>query len=490
MRVWIIEIGESIPGIDQGAREWRCGMLSKALVAQGYEVTWWSSTFYHARKCQRFNKACVVEALPGLQIRFLYGPGYANNKSLKRIFHHIIVAEAFAREAIKNNKPDVIFCCLPNLELADQVVKYGKKASVPVLIDIRDLWPDHYLSLVPKWARGLAKAALFTEYRRVRVLLRDATGITAISETFLKWALRHAGRERRGSDEVFHMSYPELSSHLQAQVDIRQSELIVQYNFQPKDVLITFMGTFVSSFNLETVIEAAGRLQRDGQRNIRFMLVGEGDAGPRLRAQAEGLTNITFTGWFDQLSIVALLRLSAAGLAPYRDDTSISLPNKPFEYMAAGLPLLSSLRGELETLIRDELIGLQYRAGDPRSLVEMVRWLSQQGMSVEGASLFEVGTGHIPLVPIGFSLSGTAQTITVDLHRRIDCGLTRDSLEWKATHRSDVWALYDGLVAESVFNERFNLLVRIAMLNKIIIAPLYTALILDDDYENLDCDHI
>jgi SAM-dependent methyltransferase len=87
--------------------------------------------------------------------------------------------------------------------------------------------------------------------------------------------------------------------------------------------------------------------------------------------------------------------------------------------------------------------------------VEMVRWLGHRGTSVQGASLFEVGAGHIPIVPIGFFLSGAARVITVDLHRRIDWGLTRDSLEWIASHRGEVQELYADVLPGGFFDERF-----------------------------------
>ncbi len=89
---------------------------------------------------------------------------------------------------------------------------------------------------------------------------------------------------------------------------------------------------------------------------------------------------------------------------------------------------------------------------------QMLKWLHDAGIAVEGMRLFEVGTGHVPLVPIGFYLCGAEQVITVDLHRRIDRDLTRDSLRWISAHRKDVWALYDGLVSEGVFNDRFAVL--------------------------------
>jgi hypothetical protein len=90
--------------------------------------------------------------------------------------------------------------------------------------------------------------------------------------------------------------------------------------------------------------------------------------------------------------------------------------------------------------------------------IEMTRWLIEQDMTFEGAKFFEVGTGHIPLVPIGFFLSGVAQTITVDSHQRIDWGLTRDCLAWMVSHRSDVERLYADSVRRDVFSERFAVL--------------------------------
>ena len=91
--------------------------------------------------------------------------------------------------------------------------------------------------------------------------------------------------------------------------------------------------------------------------------------------------------------------------------------------------------------------------------VKMVRWLIEQGMQIEDCTFLEVGTGHIPLVPICFFLSGAGQVITVDLHRRIDWGLTRATLEWIASHRRELEKnLY--LKTKAVFDERFATIVK------------------------------
>lgn len=371
MRVWIIQDGEPLRGIDPGARDWRCGLLSKALAARRHAVFWWASTFDHSRRMHRFDAARTVEIMPGVNIRLLHGPGYRRNKSPQRWRHHRVLARAFASEAAASARPDIVFASLPTPELAEQAVLYGRRRGVPVLVDVRDLWPDHYLTLVPPPFRGLFRLGLSSEYRRVRRLFAAATGITAISQTYLNWALRHGGRPQRAADGVFFMGYPS-PAFAPEEVAARQVSLAVQYGLAPEDFLVAFVGAFISSYALPTVIRAARSLQQAGHRGVRFVLVGDGDDCRRLRRLARGLDNVTFTGWFDQLSIHAMLNMAAVGLAPYRDDATMSLPNKPFEYMAAGLPLLSSLRGELETLIRDERIGLQYKADDANALAERI----------------------------------------------------------------------------------------------------------------------
>ncbi len=88
--------------------------------------------------------------------------------------------------------------------------------------------------------------------------------------------------------------------------------------------------------------------------------------------------------------------------------------------------------------------------------VEMTHWLEESGESIKNRSLLEIGTGHIPLAPIGFFLAGAEWIITVDLHRRIDWSLTRESLKWMASHRNEIQSLFqENIVSSSVFDQRF-----------------------------------
>jgi len=375
MLVWIVEIGEPLPGIDADVREWRCGMLVRALVTGGHTVTWWASTFDHISKRQRAGYPTRIQVEPALEIRLLHGPGYTKNRSIRRWIHHRVVAARFSREARDERKPDIVFCCLPTIELAFESVRYGTGMGVPVCIDIRDLWPDEYSRGVPNSLRGMFHLLLLWERRRVERALTQTAAITAISERFLEWGLTQARRRRTNADAVFPMGYPARRMYPVERVQAKTEQYRQNYGLDRNRMLVTFVGSFTHSFDFATVVRAAREFDRGRGSEIKFILAGDGPTMSEVRGMASGVTNMFFPGWLDQESVRAILDLSSVGLAPYHDSASMSLPNKPFEYMAAGLPILSSLKGELEHLITKEGIGLQYQGGDVASLFERLTWL-------------------------------------------------------------------------------------------------------------------
>lgn len=391
MKVWLVQDGEPIPGIDENTRDWRTAMLARALVARGHEVLWWASTFDHARKRHRFDAPRTVELQPNLKVRLLHGPGYSHNKSPYRLWHQRNLAQTLSHEMAESHTPDLVFCSLPTLEFAEICVKYGG-SRVPVLIDVRDAWPDLYVNLFPSAVRRFAQLLLVSEFQRAERIFRMATGITAVSNTYLDWALQYAKRPRCSADSVYPLGYN--ARKVELQHEAQQMLFQQKHGIQSGGTVVTFVGTFGASYDLETIVKAARLLQSERKGSIQFVLAGDGDKARRLHEMASALSNMIFTGWIDQSSLQMLMQVTNVGLAAYTRDALQSLPNKPFEYMAAGLPLLSSLSGELERLIAEHQIGLQYQAGDVDSLVEKIVWLAEHpaeraAMGQRARKLFE-----------------------------------------------------------------------------------------------------
>jgi len=76
---------------------------------------------------------------------------------------------------------------------------------------------------------------------------------------------------------------------------------------------------------------------------------------------------------------------------------------------------------------------------------------------VKGKTFFEVGTGHCPIVPIGFFLCGAEKIVTIDLHRRLDFGILKKSLEWMSENREEVCGYYDGVANPQITPQRNSL---------------------------------
>lgn len=377
MRVWVVASGEPVPSRTQHVRLLRAGNLSACLRRSGHDVTWWTSSFDHIQK-QQLTPQQAAELAGDHGVRLLPSPGYRKNLGLARLWDHAVLGWRFWREALRNQpRPDVIWCSYPPIETALAAVMVGRRLGVPVVLDVRDLWPDVFLDVLPSWAQAPGRLVLAPYFLASRHALASASGLVGVSQSYLEWGLRRAGRAGSAMDRHFPMGYPDFQIPDDAMRDARaywQGLGVDAGKFN-----VCFFGTLGRQFDIDTVVQAATRLQAQGE-GIRFILCGQGSALEALRVQTRVLPNVLFPGHVDASRIKALMELSVLGLAPYHDTENfqLNIPNKIFEYAAGGLPVLSSVDGEVGRFLREHAIGQVYRAGDAVSLVQSLVTLTQQ----------------------------------------------------------------------------------------------------------------
>ena len=56
MNIWIIQTGEPHQNIDNKVRKYRIAQLIDHIKGKVDNITWWTSTFNHAKKQFRFSK--------------------------------------------------------------------------------------------------------------------------------------------------------------------------------------------------------------------------------------------------------------------------------------------------------------------------------------------------------------------------------------------------------------------------------------------------
>jgi len=203
----------------------------------------------------------------------------------------------------------------------------------------------------------------------VREACDGAAAIIGVTPEYVAWGRRYAGRAATVWDRDFPMGYQRIELPNEEYKDAL--EKWYARGVAKDEFIICFFGTIGRQFDLDTVIGAARMLQGGGRR-FRFVLCGNGDRLTQFRRKAKDCPEVLFPGWVDRADIGALMSLSEAGLAPYdnKPNFTMNLPNKPVEYLSAGLPVVSSLSGVLAKLISENRCGITYEAGSPDSLAE------------------------------------------------------------------------------------------------------------------------
>lgn len=390
MRIWLLRVSEVLPLDGENPRLLRTGMLADMLVKQGHEVVWWTSTYNHTEKKLRANAHKDINISDRYTIKLIHGPVYKKNISWQRLLNHYLVARQFRQLAADESKPDLVLSVVPDVMLSYAAVKYAKKNHVPVVLDLRDMWPDIFERVGPPKFRLLIKLACYPLRRMMYYACKNATAILGITDKFVQWGLSYAHRLQRQNDKTFPLAYPSRQPSSEAIEKARQ--FWEERGLTSDQFIICFVGTLGSQFELKVVIEAARRLGLE----YTFVLAGSGDGFKRYQSLAADCENIIMPSRINAAQIWQLLRLSSVGLAPYRStiDFVASIPNKPIEYFSAGLPVLSSLQGELKEMLAKNQCGLTYENQNIDQLIEYIKRLKsnsdeRQVMGARAKALYE-----------------------------------------------------------------------------------------------------
>ncbi|MDA8958846.1 glycosyltransferase family 4 protein [Akkermansiaceae bacterium] len=386
MKIWLITTGEPPPF--HGDRPHRTGILSEMLCELGHKVTWWTTSFDHQKKKYLYKDHTEINVEKNFKLVFLHAATpYYKNISLARIRNHQEISDIFEREARKKERPDIIFTSFPTIDLAFKSVKYGLANQIPVVVDVRDLWPDIFVDPFPLVLKPFVRLALCPYFLKTSYIFKNAHAITGVSQKYLNFGLKYAKRVVSAKDKVFPLGYRSVDGNL---TNYDQNEF-TQLKVCREQINILFVGTFGRTYDLSTIIKAAKYLEKS-HPNVMFIFTGDGENMDLWKKESLSLSNIVFTGWVGKRELDYLSSISRVGLMAYAKGAPQGLPNKVFEYMAYGLPILSSLQGETKELLEKEKIGLTYNAGCHKDLLLKFSYLLDNQDSLNEMSQNSGGT--------------------------------------------------------------------------------------------------
>jgi len=128
------------------------------------------------------------------------------------------------------------------------------------------------------------------------------------------------------------------------------------------DLMAIFTGTFGQANGVDAVLDAAAILQARGRTDIKLVLIGDGKQKPLLveRVTRDALENVIFHAPVPKIHLAGLMASADLGLQCLANVEAFyygTSPNKFFDYIAAGLPVLNNYPGWLADIIRSHDCG-------------------------------------------------------------------------------------------------------------------------------------
>lgn len=355
MKLWIVSVGEPLPVDSDNVRLRRMGNLAMYASSKGINVEWFSVSFDHYAKKQRCQGNEDHKINENFLLHVVYVNGYKKNISFERIIHHYNAGKNIYRKMNELEKPDIILASMEPLEVSKSAVMYSKKNNIPCIIDVRDLWPEIYYDVIPKYLHRILDIYVKFCTRTLSYTMKNCTSIIGLSEGFLNYGLKYAKRNRNEYDSVFPIAYPNYNYNSYKD---QLENIWNKYGITNKDFIVTFLGNFGDQFQFDEIIEVARELK--DYPDIKFILCGTGKRMDEIKSKVEN--NVIIPGWIEKKEILSLLSNSKVGIAPYIDSMNYRLntPNKFGEYLSAGLPVLVSVSGEMENLLIKNECGYYY----------------------------------------------------------------------------------------------------------------------------------
>jgi len=259
---------------------------------------------------------------------------------------------------------DVLIASAPPLFPHISGVVAAKVNRVPLVLELRDLWPD-YLVGMGILKPGLLRDSLFWLERQ---LLMAADHVVVVTESFARRMEAKGVAPNRISVIPNGIEpdryYPAIEPPPVDALSRADGEFIVGY-----------LGNMGAGQGLDAILDAAREVARV-DRGIRFVLAGDGpDRGALERRAADlGLPNVEICPSIPKEATRPFYNacdLCLVPLAPV-DVFQETVPSKLFEIMACGRPVLACLRGEGEEIVIKGGAGLVAPPGDGPAIARAV----------------------------------------------------------------------------------------------------------------------
>jgi len=364
--VWIVNQFAISPEMTGGTRHYE---LAHYLKNEGFEVFIIASDFsafdLKFKKLSE-NQSYKIENYLGVKFLWVKTLSYKKNNYMRLINQYVFAFNTY-KISEKLPRPIVIIGSSPQLITAFTALLLSIKRRAKFIGEIRDLWPETLLQLKPSM-----------KYNPYYYFLKMIEQVLYFKSKFIVVVVERFGNfiARTKKDRNKILCVPNGISKF---VFDESLECKIDYNFNNKKFKVIYAGAFGLANNLEILIEVSKRIK---EYPIEMILIGDGPKKKELNdiIKEQNIENLKLFDPVSKSEILNIVKKADIGLLILKDIPLFKLgisPNKLFDYMLAGKPVVCSLPkgvfGSLENVKSLHIV----TPNDPIELSKKIIELSQ-----------------------------------------------------------------------------------------------------------------
>ncbi|CAN7720621.1 glycosyltransferase family 4 protein [Aquipseudomonas alcaligenes] len=263
-------------------------------------------------------------------------------------------------------RPDVLVASSPPIFPMFSVWLVCKLRRIPLVLEVRDLWPESAIQMGILRNRGLIAVMAWME----RLLYDKADRIVTLTRGIYRdiqargWPAEKLAVITCGVDTGMLYSDAVAGSEVRKALGWEDARIVL------------YLGAMGEANNLEVVLEAA---RHSTDERLRYLLVGDGMKRLHLEARVSelGLTNVKILPPIPKDEARGYINAADICVVTLLDIPLFlgAIPTKLLDYMACGRPVLCGVAGEAGEIVHTAGAGLTFQANDAVRLAELVEQL-------------------------------------------------------------------------------------------------------------------
>lgn len=366
LNIWIINHYAITPHFSGGTRHYE---FARYLASQNHRVTLWLCSFLHQKYIfvSKEKRGQIRNSLPeNLYLKWIWAPPYKRNDIFRALNMLIFTLLVLFRGLVTPGRPDVIVASSPHLFACLSGWVLARVKGSKFVLEIRDLWPESLVAVgagVNKLVIGILSRLEVFLYRKSQKIIVVAEGIQATL------------RERGFPAEKI-VLIPNGVNPKDFKVTVSREEMRRKLGLENKFVAL-YAGSHAYCYALDTVVEAASFLKENPGINVVFL--GDGQEKQRLIQKSVnlGLNNVRFLDPVAKSEVPNYLNMADILILTTQNNYVFqrARPNKLFDYLASGRPILCSVEGEMQRVVEESRAGIPVKPGDPRAMAEGIKYM-------------------------------------------------------------------------------------------------------------------